>query len=551
MEGFLNTETDNPARTMVVAALDQGTSSTRVILFNKAGNSLFTHQVELAQVLPQPGWVEEKPEDISETSKKCLDVAAAWAEEHDVDIVCLGVTNQRETTMVWDRETGQPFYNAIVWLDTRTKDVVEAYKQQQQQQRTAKGKKEDCSGTPSDDNSSDNNNNNNSDNLSEEELQRLCGLPLATYFSALKLRWLIDNVPEVAAACAEGRCAFGTVDTWLIWCLSGGRAHVTDVSNASRTMLMNIETLEWDARLCRHFGIPMSVLPRICSSSEVYARVSCGSALDGLPIAGCLGDQQGALVGQLCLAPGLAKSTYGTGCFMLRNIGTKPLFSQHGLITTVAYKLGPAAPAHYALEGSVAIAGAAVTWLRDNLCVITKPSDIQDHARTVEDTGGVYFVPAFSGLFAPRWRPDARGVVVGLTQFTTRAHLCRAVLEATCFQTLEVLQAMESDAADEHAKPLLELRVDGGMTKSDLIVQLQADLLGIPAVRPEMRETTALGAAIAAGLAVGVWSLSEDGTTVEGIQRSCTTFNPTTQPEEREARLQRWKMAVERSLNWV
>ena len=517
------------SRTQVVAALDQGTSSTRVILFNKSGDSLFTYQVELPQVFPQPGWVEEKPEDISETSKKCLDAASAWADEHDCDIACLGVTNQRETTLVWDRATGRPFHNAVVWLDTRTKDIVESYKAT----AASEGK------------------------LSEAEIQRLSGLPLATYFSALKLKWLIDNVPEVAAACAEGRCAFGTVDTWLIWCLSGGRVHVTDVTNASRTMLMNIETLEWDDALCANFGIPKSVLPRICSSSEVYGAVGCGCALDGLPISGCLGDQQGALVGQLCLAPGLAKSTYGTGCFMLRNMGPKPVFSSHGLITTVGYKLGPQAVPHYALEGSVAIAGAAVQWLRDNLCVISKPSDIQDYARTVEDTGGIYFVPAFSGLFAPRWRPDARGVVVGITQFTTRAHLCRAVLEATCFQTLEVLQAMECDAAEMEAKtgvrpkPLLELRVDGGMTKSDIIVQLQADLLGIPAVRPEMRETTALGAAIAAGLAVGVWKLSEDGTNVEGIRRSCSTFNPTTEQEEREARLERWKMAVERSLNWV
>lgn len=510
-------------RTQVVAALDQGTSSTRVILFDKSGNSLFTHQVELPQILPQPGWVEERPEDISETSKRCLDAAAAWADEHDCDIACLGVTNQRETTLVWDRVTGRPFHNAIVWLDTRTKDLVESYH----------------------------------GDLSESELRDLSGLPLATYFSALKLQWLITNVPEVAEACRTGRCAFGTVDTWLIWCLSGGRVHVTDVTNASRTMLMNIRTLEWDERLCANFGVPSSVLPRICSSSEVYGHVGCGSALDGLPISGCLGDQQGALVGQLCLAPGLAKSTYGTGCFMLRNMGTEPVFSSHGLITTVGYKLGPTAPTHYALEGSVAIAGAAVQWLRDNLCVIGKPSDIQDYASTVKDTGGIYFVPAFSGLFAPRWRPDARGVVVGLTQFTTRAHLCRAVLEATCFQTLEVLQAMESDAAEleskggKRPKPLLELRVDGGMTKSDLIVQLQADLLGIPAVRPEMRETTALGAAIAAGLAVGVWKMNEDGTNVEGIRRSCSTFNPTTIQEEREERLERWKMAVERSLNWV
>jgi len=506
----------------VVAALDQGTSSTRVILFDIHGKIAFVHQVEVSQHTPAPGWVQEDPDEIFATAETCMCAAAAFAAEKKLKIAALGVTNQRETTIAWDKKTGKPLHEAIVWLDTRTKDIVTRTKERM-------------------------------DGKAEELIRGKTGLPLATYFSACKIRWLLDNSPEVQQAVREDRCAFGTVDSWLLWRLTAGKVHVTDVTNASRTMLMDLATQQWDEELCKFFDVPRVSLPEIRSCSEVYGNVSVckGTCFEGVPICGCLGDQQAALVGQLCLEPGRAKCTYGTGCFMLRNVGLRPVSSAHGLVSTVAYKLGPNARVHFALEGSVAVAGVAVQWLRDNLGIISRSAEIDELAGSVDDTGGVYFVPAFSGLFAPRWRSDARGCIVGMTQFTTKAHIARATLEATCFQALELLLAMDKDASDDSTGKLAELRVDGGMTVNNLMMQLQADYLGLPVIRPAMRETTAFGAALAAGFAQGVWHRSNDGTTVDGITPDDTTFKPVISEEERKKRLARWQMAVERSLNWV
>ncbi|KAI9103166.1 hypothetical protein DFS34DRAFT_355197 [Phlyctochytrium arcticum] len=431
------------------------------------------------------------------------------------DIKAVGITNQRETTVVWDKSTGKPLHHALVWLDGRTKDTVHALVEKTSSKKTT-------------------------------HWQEKCGLPFSTYFSGVKLRWLLDNIPAVRDAHDNGNLAFGTVDSWLIYNLTGGQAnggkHVSDVTNASRTMFMNVHTLEWDDEILDFFQVKKEILPEIVSSSELYGNVFDGP-LKGIPITGCLGDQQAAVVGQRCFNPGEVKNTYGTGCFMLFNTGPKPVLSTHGLLTTVGYKLGKDAPAVYALEGSVAIAGAAIKWLRDNLGVISTASEINDLAATVKDTGGVYFVPAFSGLFAPHWRDDARGCIVGLTQYATRAHLCRATLEAVCFQSKQVLDAMNADAGTD----LALLKVDGGMTNSDLGMQIQADLLGIDVVRPEMRETTALGAALAAGLAVGVWPDLDHFKPKEAPQ----VFKPSVENAEREVRYTQWKKAVERSLDWV
>ncbi|CAN7982476.1 unnamed protein product [Ixodes hexagonus] len=395
------------------------------------------------------------------------------------DVKAIGVSNQRETTIVWDKFTGKPLYNAIVWLDNRTVDTVERLLDK----------------TPGHD---------------KEYLKKKCGLPLSTYFSAVKLVWLLENIPEVKQAVDEDRCMFGTVDTWLLYNLTGGTkggVHITDVTNASRTMLMDIETLEWDKYLCNFFGVPMSVLPSIRSSSEIYGML-CDGPLADVPISGCLGDQNAALVGQLCFSIGQAKCTYGTGCFLLCNTGLEIVQSKHGLLTTVAYKLGPNRPVQYALEGSVAIAGAAVRWLRDNLSVINNSWEVEKLAKTVNSCHGVYFVPAFSGLYAPYWQSDARGIICGLTQFTTKAHIARATLEAVCFQVREILDAMDRDTG----VALKQLLVDGGMAVNELLMQLQADLVGISVMRPQMSETTALGAAIAAGAAekIDVWSLDSN-----------------------------------------
>uniref|UniRef100_A0A6Q2YAA9 glycerol kinase n=1 Tax=Esox lucius TaxID=8010 RepID=A0A6Q2YAA9_ESOLU len=465
----------------LVAAIDQGTSSTRFLVFNaKTAELLSHHQVEIKQSFPKEGWVEEDPKEILQSVYECMDRTCEKLTQLNIDISnikAIGVTNQRETTLVWDKETGEPLYNAIVWLDLRTQSTVERL----------------ISKTPG---------------RNKNHLKHKTGLPISTYFSAVKLRWLLDNVDEVAEAVVTHRAMFGTVDSWLIWCLTGGKSggvHCTDVTNASRTMLFNIHTLDWDPELCKYFDIPMEILPKVRSSSEIYGLMVSPGSLTGIPISGCLGDQSAALVGQMCFQDGQAKNTYGTGCFLLRNTGAKPVMSDHGLLTTVAYKLGRDKPACYALEGSVAIAGAVVRWLKDNLGIIQTSTELEKLAASVGTSYGCYFVPAFSGLYAPYWEPSARGIICGLTQFTNRSHLAFAALEAVCFQTREILDAMNQDSGI----PLTQLQVDGGMTSNRLLMQLQADILCIPVVKPSMPETTALGAAMAAGAAEGVsvWSL--------------------------------------------
>ncbi|KAK0142429.1 Glycerol kinase [Merluccius polli] len=503
----------------LVAAIDQGTSSTRFLVFNsKTAELLSHHQVEINQSFPKEGWVEEDPKEILQSVFECMDRTCEKLTQLNIDISnikAIGVTNQRETTLVWDKDTGEPLYNAIVWLDLRTQSTVERL----------------INKTPG---------------RNKNHLKHKTGLPISTYFSAVKLRWLMDNVDEVHQAVISKRAMFGTIDSWIIWCLTGGKSggvHCTDVTNASRTMLFNIHTLDWDPELCKYFDIPMEILPKVRSSSEIYGLMKSG-ALTGIPISGCLGDQSAALVGQMCFQDGQAKNTYGTGCFLLRNTGAKPVMSDHGLLTTVAYKLGRDKPACYALEGSVAIAGAVVRWLRDNLGIIQTSEELEKLAASVGTSYGCYFVPAFSGLYAPYWEPSARGIICGLTQFTNRSHVAFAALEAVCFQTREILDAMNQDSGI----PLNQLQVDGGMTSNRLLMQLQADILCIPVVKPSMPETTALGAAMAAGAAEGVsvWSLrSEDLSEVTSEK-----FEPQINPEESEFRYARWKKAVEKSMNW-
>ncbi|CAL8397783.1 unnamed protein product [Boreogadus saida] len=503
----------------LVAAIDQGTSSTRFLVFNsKTAELLSHHQVEIKQSFPKEGWVEEDPKEILQSVYECMDRTCEKLTQLNIDISnikAIGVTNQRETTIVWDKETGEPLYNAIVWLDLRTQSTVERL----------------ISKTPG---------------RNKNHLKHKTGLPISTYFSAVKLKWLMDNVEEVHRAVVSKRAMFGTVDSWIIWCLTGGRSggvHCTDVTNASRTMLFNIHTLDWDPELCKYFDIPMEILPKVRSSSEIYGLMKSG-ALNGIPISGCLGDQSAALVGQMCFQDGQAKNTYGTGCFLLRNTGAKPVMSDHGLLTTVAYKLGRDKPACYALEGSVAIAGAVVRWLQDNLGIIRTPEELEKMAASVGTSYGCYFVPAFSGLYAPYWEPSARGIICGLTQFTNRKHVAFAALEAVCFQTREILDAMNQDSGI----PLSQLQVDGGMTSNRLLMQLQADILCIPVVKPSMPETTALGAAMAAGSAEGVsvWSLRPEDLSEVTSEK----FEPQINPEESEFRYARWKKAVEKSKNW-
>uniref|UniRef100_A0A3P9JR96 glycerol kinase n=1 Tax=Oryzias latipes TaxID=8090 RepID=A0A3P9JR96_ORYLA len=503
----------------LVAAIDQGTSSTRFLVFNsKTAELLSHHQVEIKQSFPKEGWVEEDPKEILQSVYECMERTCEKLTQLNIDISnikAIGVTNQRETTLVWDKETGEPLYNAIVWLDLRTQSTVESL----------------INKTPG---------------RNKNHLKHKTGLPISTYFSAVKLRWLMDNVDEVHQAVVSHRAMFGTVDSWLIWCLTGGKSggvHCTDVTNASRTMLFNIHTMNWDPELCEYFGIPMEILPRVRSSSEIYGLMKSG-ALSGIPISGCLGDQSAALVGQMCFQDGQAKNTYGTGCFLLRNTGAKPVMSDHGLLTTVAYKLGRDKPACYALEGSVAIAGAVVRWLKDNLGIIGSSEELEKLAASVGTSYGCYFVPAFSGLYAPYWEPSARGIICGLTQFTNRSHLAFAALEAVCFQTREILDAMNQDSGI----PLTQLQVDGGMTSNRLLMQLQADILCIPVVKPSMPETTALGAAMAAGAAEGVsvWSLNPEDLSEVTSEK----FEPQINPEESEFRYARWKKAVEKSKNW-
>ncbi|XP_029306928.1 glycerol kinase isoform X1 [Cottoperca gobio] len=509
----------------LVAAIDQGTSSTRFLVFNsKTAELLSHHQVEIKQSFPKEGWVEEDPKEILQSVYECMERTCEKLTQLNIDISnikAIGVTNQRETTLVWDKETGEPLYNAIVWLDLRTQSTVERL----------------INKTPG---------------RNKNHLKHKTGLPISTYFSAVKLRWMMDNVDEVRKAVVSHRAMFGTVDSWLIWCLTGGKSggvHCTDVTNASRTMLFNIHTLDWDPELCEYFGIPMEILPRVRSSSEIYGLMKiCSSrksgALSGIPISGCLGDQSAALVGQMCFQDGQAKNTYGTGCFLLRNTGAKPVMSEHGLLTTVAYKLGRDQPACYALEGSVAIAGAVVRWLQDNLGIIGSSEELEKLAASVGTSYGCYFVPAFSGLYAPYWEPSARGIICGLTQFTNKSHVAFAALEAVCFQTREILDAMNQDSGI----PLTQLQVDGGMTSNKLLMQLQADILCIPVVKPSMPETTALGAAMAAGAAEGVsvWSLNPEDLSEVTSEK----FEPQINTEESEFRYARWKKAVQKSMNW-
>ncbi|GAB4842108.1 hypothetical protein Ancab_012066 [Ancistrocladus abbreviatus] len=509
-----------------IGSLDQGTTSTRFIIYDRSARAIGSHQVEFTQFYPKAGWVEHDPTEILESVRVCMAKALdkATAEGHNVDsgLKAIGLTNQRETTVVWSKSTGVPLYNAIVWMDARTSVICRRLEK-------------DLSG-------------------GRTHFVESCGLPVSTYFSATKLLWLMENVDAVKEAIKHGDALFGTVDTWLIWNLTGGvnnGLHVTDVSNASRTMLMNLKTLSWDEHTLETLGIPIEILPKIVSNSEIIGNVATGWPIPGIPIAGCLGDQHAAMVGQAC-RKGEAKSTYGTGAFILLNTGEEIIQSKHGLLTTMAFKLGPAAPANYALEGSIAIAGAAVQWLRDSLCIIRSANEIEELASQVDSNGGVYFVPAFNGLFAPWWRDDARGVCVGITRFTNKAHIARAVLESMCFQVNDVLDSMHKDAGErdeaKNEKKEFLLRVDGGATVNNLLMQIQADLLGNPVVRPADIETTALGAAYAAGLAVGVWK--NDDFFSSGVKpETATTFRPTLAADLRKKKVDSWCKAVTRAFD--
>ncbi len=491
-----------------IAALDQGTTSTRFIIFDRAGNVVAVAQKEHRQIYPRPGWVEHDPLEIWQNTQEVI--AKALSTLHrPAPIVAIGITNQRETTVVWERTTGKPIYNAIVWQDTRTDEICNALAREGGQDR----------------------------------LRPSTGLPLATYFSGPKIKWILDSVEGARQRAEAGQLLFGTMDTWLIWNLSG--AHVTDVTNASRTLLMNLERLDWDEDILKLFEIPRPMLPEIRSSSEIYGAVKAEGhlPLSGVPVCGDLGDQQAALLGQTCFSPGEAKNTYGTGCFMLLNTGTKPVPSASGLLTTLGYKIGTQEPV-YALEGSIAISGALVQWLRDNLGLISKSAEVEALARTVEDNGGIYFVPAFSGLFAPYWRSEARGVIVGLTRYVNKGHLARAALEATAYQTREVLEAMERDSGVQ----LTALKVDGGMVFNELLMQFQADMLGVPVIRPKVAETTALGAAYAAGLAVGFWKDFEE---LRANWRGEREWQPQMDATTRERLYAGWKKAVTRTFDWA
>lgn len=494
-----------------IAALDQGTTSTRSIIFDRAGQIVSCAQREHTQHYPQPGWVEHDAQEIWQRTQQVMDGAMRQSGLRPSDIAALGITNQRETAVLWDRKTGEPVAYALVWQDTRVAaDVARLGRE-----------------------------------VGEEFFRNRTGLPLSTYFSAVKIRWLLENISGLRRRAEQGEVLFGNIDCYLIWHLTGGvrgGLHITDVTNASRTQLMHLHTLNWDQELLQAFGIPREILPEIRSSAEFYGEVKEGP-LRGVPVAGILGDQQAALVGQTCFVRGEAKNTYGTGCFLLMNTGAAPVPSKHGLLTTVAYKLGEQ-PACYALEGSVAIAGALVQWLRDNLGLFKSSAEIEQLARSAEDNGGVYFVPAFSGLYAPYWNDNARGVIAGLTRYANRAHIARAVLEATAFQTLDVVQAMEKDSSIA----LEVLRVDGGMVVNDLLMQFQADILNREVVRPAMKETTALGAAYAAGLATGFYRSTEELRATWAADRS---WRPAIDDDRREQICAMWKKAVGRSLDWL
>ncbi|WP_457099986.1 glycerol kinase GlpK [Microbacterium sp. P5_E9] len=497
-----------------VLAIDQGTTSTRAIVFDVTGSVVSVAQREHEQVMQHAGWVEHDPVEIWTNVEWVTSAALGQAHLAARDVAGIGVTNQRETAMVWDRRTGRPIHNALVWQDTRTQPRIDEFA------RAADGR--------------------------AERFTELTGLPLATYFSASKIAWVLDHVAGARAAAEAGELLFGTPDTWVVWNLTGGRRggiHVTDVTNASRTLLMDLRTLDWSDELLDVWRIPRSMMPDIRSSSEVVGEARLPGAADGLPIAGILGDQQAATFGQAAFDAGESKNTYGTGNFLLVNTGTDIVRSGNGLITTVAYRCGDE-PARYALEGSIAVTGSLVQWLRDNLGIISRSEDVERLATSVDDNGGAYFVPAFSGLFAPYWRPDARGALVGLTRFVNKAHIARAALESTAFQTRDVVEAVVADTG----RSLEEIRVDGGMTRNDLLMQFQADILGVPVVRPKVVETTALGAAYAAGLATGVWASRDD---LRVHWREDVRFEPRMPEDEREQRYGQWKKAVSKSLDWV
>jgi glycerol kinase len=494
----------------LIASIDQGTTSTRCIFFDKKGEIVSVAQKEHQQIYPQAGWVEHNPEEIWHNTLEVIAQARIKKEIKIENILACGITNQRETTVVWNKRTGKAYYNAIVWQDTRVGKRVEELEK----------------------------------TIGNDWFRAKTGLPLATYFSGLKIQWLLENVADLRQEAEAGNALFGNMDTFLVWHLTGGPnngLHITDVTNASRTQLMHLDTLDWDDEILQTLDIPKAMLPAIKPSSMKYGTIAA-EPMAGVVLAGILGDQQAALVGQTCFRQGEAKNTYGTGCFMLLNTGPKAIPSKHGLLTTVAYQFENQ-PAHYALEGSVAIAGALVQWLRDNLGLIKESHEIQALAEAVEDNGGAYFVPAFSGLYAPYWENSARGVVAGLTRFVNKNHIARAVLEATAYQTLDVLKAMEKDAQIE----ILSLRVDGGMTVNELLMQFQSDMLSVPVIRPKMIETTALGAAYAAGLAVGYWTSFEDLVANWGVDK---TWHPQMEENTKEKFYAGWKKAISRSLDW-
>ena len=491
-----------------IAAIDQGTTSTRFMIFDHAGNVVSVDQKEHTQLYPRPGWVEHDPLEIWKRTKEVIQGALSKGNISPSEIAAVGITNQRETTVVWDKETGNPIFNAIVWQDTRTDAII--------------GKLARSDG--------------------QDRFRKKTGLPLATYFSGPKIKWILENVEGAKQKAKNGELLFGNIDTWLIWNLTGRRAHITDVTNASRTLLMNLKTLDWDEDILKTLGIPRAILPEIKSSSEIYGEIQSGD-LAGIPVAGDLGDQQAALFGQTCYKPGEAKNTYGTGCFMLLNTGEKPVQSKAGLLTTLGYKIGRQ-KAVYALEGSIAITGALIQWLRDNLGLIQSSAEVEALAKSVEDSGGIYFVPAFSGLFAPYWKSDARGVIVGITRYVNKGHLARAALEATAYQTREVLDAMEKDSGVK----LTALKVDGGMVFNDLLMQFQSDILNVPVIRPKVAETTALGAAYAAGLAVGFW---QDYDELRGNWAKDKEWHPAMNTKTRKTLYSGWTKAVKRTFDWV
>lgn len=495
-----------------VMAIDQGTTSSRAILFDHGGQIVSVGQKEHEQIFPKAGWVEHNPIEIWDNIRACVADALQKAQVNRHEVAAVGITNQRETVVVWDKNTGEPVYNAIVWQDTRTSQII----------RELAGEE------------------------GMSKYRDICGLDLSTYYSGPEIKWILDNVEGAREKAEAGDLLFGNTDCWVLWNMTGGvngGVHKTDVTNASRTMLMDIRTLQWREDICKDFGIPMSMLPEICSSSEVYGYGRKNGLLIDTPISGILGDQQAATFGQACFEKGMAKNTYGTGCFVLMNTGEEPVFSENGLLTTVAYKIGDNKPV-YALEGSIAVAGSLVQWLRDNLGMIKSSEEIEKLASTVDDNGGVYFVPAFSGLFAPYWKDDARGAIVGLTRYNNKGHIARAVQEATPYQTREVFDAMVADSGVE----LKELRVDGGMTKDEMVMQFQADQLGVPLVRPQVLETTALGAAYAAGIAVGFWDGEQDviDNWAEGKR-----WEPGKDREEYDRNYRLWKKAVTRTFEWV